>query len=119
VILKPVLNAALVKVVFKIARQRYDALLDLELAETDAALVLVGETFRAPLETEHFGQHLRCFALLSSQTLVSLDALVKEVRDEAGEKNGAQNEHDCGESSDDQGYVVNQLHHVHGLFATD
>jgi hypothetical protein len=89
VVFEPILDAALMKVVLKIARQSYNILFGLKLTQTDAALVLIGELLGVPLDIEHFLQHLCCFALLLSGSLSTLETLIQEVRDKAGEKHGA------------------------------
>ena len=60
-ILEPIFNAILMKVVFDVTWECNYALLGLELTKADAALVLIRETLRVPLDLEHFVQHLLVF----------------------------------------------------------
>lgn len=54
VIFEPILYAILMKVVFDVTRQCYNALFRFELTKADATLILIGETLWAPLDLEHF-----------------------------------------------------------------
>ena len=53
VILEPVFDAALVKVMLEVAGQRDNILLRLKFTEANAALVKVRELFGTPLHSEH------------------------------------------------------------------
>lgn len=53
-ILEPVLNAALVKIVSEVARKSHHSLLRREVSEANAALILISETLCIPLNREHF-----------------------------------------------------------------
>ena len=84
-VFEPVFDAILVKVVLDVARQQDYALLGFKLAEADAALVLIREALRAPLDLEHFVEHLLRLPLLSSVVLRPLKPFIEEVGDETRE----------------------------------
>ena len=84
-ILEPILNAVLMKVVLNVTGQYDYTLLRFKLAETDAALVLIREALGAPLNLEHFVEHLLRLPLLSSVVLRPLKPFIEEVGDEARE----------------------------------
>ena len=117
VILEPILDAALVKVVLQVAWKCHDALLWLEFAEADAALVLVGQALRTPVNLEHLFEHLRRLTRLGPHLLCPLNSVVEEVGDETGEKDCAENENDGRERSNDQCHVVHEFEHGHWFFS--
>ena len=53
-ILEPILDAVLMKVVLNVTGQHDYTLLRFKLAETDAALVIIREALWTPLDLEHF-----------------------------------------------------------------
>lgn len=117
-ILEPVLDAALVKIVLYVARQRHDALFRLELTQANAALVLVRQALRAPLNLEHCIENLSCLTSLSTHLLRPMEPLVEEVGNEAGEEDGSEEEHYRWEGPNDQCNVVDQLQNRHWFLST-
>ena len=105
-ILEPILDAAFVKVVLKIAGEGHYTLFWLELPQANTTLVLVGETLGIPIDLEHFFQHLCGLASLGLRALVPLKTLVEKVGDEACEDYCAQDKHYRRESADDQSHMI-------------
>ena len=94
------------EVVLEVAGECHNLLTVFELAEADAALVLISQCLRVPAEGEHFVEHLSRFSLLQPGPLSSLEPLYEEVGDEAGEKDGAEEEDDSWEGAYYQSYVI-------------
>ena len=91
-IFEPILNAPLMKVVLKVARQCHYVLFCLEFSQTDTALILIGELLWVPFDIEHFLKHFSCFALLLANTLGSLESLIQEVWDKTGKEDCTKDE---------------------------
>lgn len=116
-VLEPVLDATVVEVVLEVARQRHHLLLCRELAQANAAFILVGEIFLVPANLKELSEHLSRLFQLPAFTLRPLIPVIEEVGNKAGEHDSPQNENYCRERSDYQGDMVCQLQHVDHFFA--
>lgn len=99
-ILEPVLDAGLMKVMFEIARKGHYTLLRCKLSKANATLILIGKTLRVPLYCEHFLKHLRSLTCLQAYELSPLNSLVEKVWDKTGKQSRPQDENDCRKGTD-------------------
>ena len=53
-ILEPIFDAVLMKIVFEVAGKSHNTLFRCELSQANAALILISETLCVPLNREHF-----------------------------------------------------------------
>lgn len=116
-VFEPVLDTACVEIVLDVAGQRHHWLFRLKFSKTDAALILIRQYLRRPLDSKHLLQHRGAPPLVLSLQLRLLEPLVERVGDEASEHYCSQDEHYRWEGTDYQDHMVNQFDYRNRGFA--